>query len=262
MVMRSLAVTLFLFISTTALASQPLETETARPLPQGIFKVELTGEFQRSNEGTEQAFPLVFEYGLTSRTELTVEPVFGASIRPKHGLKASGPGDTEITLTHLFASETPSTPAFAVAGEIKLPTAKNRLIGTGKTDFNVTGIVSKRVDHLDIHGNLGYTVVGRPSGTRLNNTINYAVAGEFHVSTTVDVVAEVIGNTSSTGENGSEGAPSTGPIPAEAAGAERSVMLGMRYHLSPALFFSVGASYDNNHAFLIRPGVTYRFGAR
>ena len=36
-------------------------------------------------------------------------------------------------------------------------------------------------------------------------------------------------------------------------------MIGGRYHTSPALFFSVGVSYDNNHALLIRPGITYRF---
>ena len=36
-------------------------------------------------------------------------------------------------------------------------------------------------------------------------------------------------------------------------------MVGVRYHTSPALFFSVGVSYDNNHAPLIQPGLTYRF---
>ena len=39
-------------------------------------------------------------------------------------------------------------------------------------------------------------------------------------------------------------------------------MIGVRYHVNAKLFVSVGVSYDNNHALLIRPGVTWRFGGR
>ena len=45
-------------------------------------------------------------------------------------------------------------------------------------------------------------------------------------------------------------------------GFTNPAMVGVRYHASPALFFSIGVSFDNNHALLIRPGLTYRFGAR
>ena len=51
-------------------------------------------------------------------------------------------------------------------------------------------------------------------------------------------------------------------IPAEATGGESSAMVGMRYHVTPSLFFALGVSYDKNHALLIRPGITYRFGTR
>ncbi|MCU1348071.1 MAG: uncharacterized protein JWO56_1101 [Acidobacteria bacterium] len=253
---------LFLLIASTAFASQPLETETARIMPAGTFKIEAAAEFQTSKEGTERAFPLVFEYAFTDRTELTVEPVFGTSIRPKHAPSASGAGDIEVTLTHLFLPESGSLPAFAGAGEVKLPTAKNRLIGTGKTDFTAWAIASKRLGALDLHANLGYTVVGKPSGTNLHNIVDYAIAEEYHVSPQVDVVGELLGNTSATGE-GAEGSTSGGVgLPAEAAGAEKSVMIGMRYKYTPKLAFSIGVSYDNNHALLIRPGITWRFGGK
>jgi hypothetical protein len=257
--MRIVTASLLLLAAGTVYASQPLETETARMLPQGIFKIELTGEYQTSHDGTERAIPLVFEYGLTPRTEITVEPVFGTSIRPKVGTKANGFGDLEITLTHLLLPEAGSAPAFAMAGEVKLPTAGNRQIGTGKTDLTVWGIVSKRLGRLDVHGNLGYTVIGKPAGTHLKNIIDYAIAEEFHVSPQFDFVGELIGNTSSTGEN-VEGAG--GPLPSEAASGESSAMLGVRYHVRPAMFISLGVSYDNNHALLIRPGITWRFGGR
>lgn len=244
----------------TAIASQPLETETARLLPAGVFKIEAAAEFQTSHEGTERAYPFVFEYGLTNKTEITIEPVLGTSIRPKVGTRANGIGDLEVTLTHLFLQESNNAPAFALAGEVKIPTARNRLIGTGKTDFTAWAIASKRLGRIDLHANLGYTIVGRPAGTSLSNIVDYALAEEFHVNPRWDVAGEVIGNTSSLGERGGErNAPVPG-IPAEAAGSESSAMIGLRFKATPALVVSIGLSYDNNHAWLIRPGISWRFG--
>ena len=256
---RSFLTALVIFSATSATASQPLETETARVMAAGAVKIEATAEFQTANEGTERAFPFVFEYGLGHATEIAVEPVFGTSIRPKIGPRASGAGDLEVTLTHLFLPESEGGPAIAAAAEIKFPTAHNALIGTGRTDYTAMLIGSKRFDRLDLHANLGYTVVGKPAGTNLNNIIDYAVAEDFHATSKFDIVAEVIGNTSATGE-GVE-APAQ-HIPPEAAGAERSVLLGMRYAVRPGFAFALGVSYDNNHAWLIRPGITYRFGGR
>ena len=250
------------FLAASALnASQPLETETARLLPAGGMKIEAATELQRSRDGRERAWPFVFEYGLTNRTELTIEPVFATAIRPRSGRSANGFGDVEMTLTHLLLAETAGGPAFAVAAEIKFPTARNSLIGTRKTDYTAWAIASKRFERFDVHGNLGITVVGRPAGVRLHNIVDYALAEEFHLSPRFDIVSEFVGNTSSTGET-TEGAPApgSGTLPPEAAAAESSILLGGRYFIRPALFFSLGLSYDNNHALLIRPGITYRFG--
>jgi hypothetical protein len=261
--MRSLTASCLLLIAGAAYASQPLETETARLLPAGVFKIELTGEYQQSGDGTERALPLVFEYGLTPRTEVAVEPVFATSIQPKVGRVANGVGDLEITITHLLRPEADSLPAFALAGEVKLPTATNRQIGTGKTDLTAWGIASQRFGRMDVHANLGYTIVGQPAGTRLKNVISFAVASELHVSPRFDVVGELIGNTSSTGDK-AEGTSGSGGtlISSEAPSGETSAMAGVRWHLSSDVIVSMGLSYDNNHALLFRPGVTWRFGGR
>ena len=259
--MRSLVIAIATLSAVNLLASQPLETETARMMGAGVAKVEGTVELQTSNAGRERAWPLLLEYGLTDRTEITVEPVFGTTITPKSGPSARGAGDLEVTVTHLLIPES-SGPAIAVAGEIKFPTARNPLIGTGKTDYTGYVIGSKRFDRLDVHANLGYTVIGRPAGTRLKNIIDYALAEEFHLSPRLDIVAEFVGNTSSTGES------VEGPVPVgtttapEATGAENSIMVGVRHYLRPSLFLSLGVSYDNNHALLVRPGITYRFPTR
>jgi hypothetical protein len=36
-------------------------------------------------------------------------------------------------------------------------------------------------------------------------------------------------------------------------------MAGFRYRIRERMFFTLGISYDNNHAVLIRPGLTFNF---
>lgn len=218
------------------------------------FKFESTFEYQTSSEGTETAVPFGFEYGLTSRLEIMVEPVFYTAIRPDQGAQATGAGDLEVTLTYLLHHEGQTSPAFAVAGEIKFPTAQNPLIGTGKTDYTGYLIASKRFGKTDIHANLGYSVLGAPKGIQLNNIFNYALAAEYHVQAKMDLVAEILGNTSSFPESGAES-----PVAPEIAGGEFTAMIGTRYYIRHGLVLCMGVSYDNNQAFLIRPGVTIRF---
>lgn len=105
MIVSSYRVFLLLVLFTSAggftslRAQQPLETETARPPKKGTVEVQTTFEFQTSKEGTERAVPLAFEYGITDRLSLLVEPVFYTAIRPKQGQQATGPGDLEVTLS-------------------------------------------------------------------------------------------------------------------------------------------------------------------
>jgi hypothetical protein len=152
-------------ISPAQAASQILETETARSIGRGGFELGSNFEYQVSSEGYEIALPFAFEYGLSDRLELLVEPVAYTAIRPKVGPRATGGGDLETTLTYLARQETVGAPAIALAGEVKFPTTKNTLIGTGKTDFAAYLIGSKRFNRLDTHANVGYTIVGRPGFT-------------------------------------------------------------------------------------------------
>jgi Putative MetA-pathway of phenol degradation len=175
-------------------AQQPLETETARPLKKGQVEVQATFEYQTSKEGTERAAPLAFEFGLTDRLSLLVEPVLYTSIRPKLGRRASGFGDLEVTLSYLFAKEGRRRPALAIAGEIKAPTARDALIGTGKTDFAAYLFASKRFGKFDTHANVGYTFVGKPAAVQVSNTANFAFAVEYFANKKVTLLGEVLVN--------------------------------------------------------------------
>jgi len=237
-----------------SVVAQTLETETARLLPAGWWKIGNAFEFQTSTDGTEAAIPFAIEYGLSNRVELLVEPVPYTAIRPKVGRHAFGVGDVEATVTGLLRPESRSAPAFAIAAEVKLPTARDSLIGSREPDYTGYLIASKRFGRVDTHVNFAYTIVGRPDNVRLNNVFSVAVAGVYRANTRLQVFGEVLGNTAAT--PGSESASSSAP---EVAGGELVGTLGAGRDIGAGLLIYLAASYDNNNAVLVRPGITWKF---
>jgi hypothetical protein len=239
-------------LAAPAYAGQPLETETARLPAQGHGNLQLVAEAQTSPTGKETAVPLAVEFGITDRLEIAVEPVVFTSIRPKTGPSARGFGDTEVTLTYLLSRESSSLPAFAIAGEVKFPTTKNPLIGTGGTDFRVVGIASKSFGPLDVHANLGYTFTGRHAGTKFGNVFDYAVAVEYSIAPRFSLMAEVLGTVST----GKESLAGPGQ---EAAATSVTGLVGAEYRPSNWLGLAIGITYDSDKATLLRSAVTIRF---
>jgi hypothetical protein len=234
-------------------AQQPLETETARLPQRGAVLLGLTYEFQTSPQGTEHALPFAFEYGLTDRLALLLEPVFFTAILPTSGRRASGLGDLELTLQYLLHDETRGFPALAVAGEVKIPTASDTLIGTRRADFTPYLIASKHWGQVDLHANVGYSFVGKPRNVVVQNTVNFAIAAEDHLGPRLDLLGEMLLTTAA-----GSGGPESGTAP-EIAGAEQVGMLGFRYALHRRTWLSFAVTYDNTNAFLFRPGLTLEF---
>lgn len=233
-----------------ALAQQPLETETARLPLRGTLMLGSTYEFQSSPQGTEHALPFAFEYGVTDRLALLVEPVVYTAIRSGSGRAATGFGDLEATVQYLVRDETRAFPAIALAGEAKIPTPSDTLIGTRRADFTSYLIASKHFGQVDVHGNVGYSFVGKPRNVMVQNTLNFAVAIEDHVSSRLDVMGEMLSTTAA-----GTGAPESTTAP-EIAGAELVGMVGARYAVRRRIRLSLGVTYDNTNAILIRPGIT------
>ena len=168
-----------------------------------------------------------------------VEPVMFTAIRPKLGPRATGVGDIETTLTYL----------------VKIPTAGNRLIGTGRTDFAGYFIASKRFGNVDTHADLGYTIIGKPLGVRLRNIANFALAFQYHPGGgATELYGEMLGNTASAPTGTAENTPTP-----EVSGGELVGTLGVGHSLSRVVFGSFGVSYDNNGAIVLRPGFIFRF---
>jgi hypothetical protein len=238
--------------------AQVLETETARLRVQGAVQAGTNVEVQTATEGHEWALPMLFEYGITNRWELVVEPVARTWIRPHVTPRATGLGDTEITLEYLARMESGAWPAIALAGEVKAPTARNTLIGTGQRDVAAYLIASKRFGHVDTHVNVTYTWVGQPPGTTLSNIWGTAFAAMYTPASRLRLYGEVLTTMSATGQAEQTTVFGPAPIVAEAATQELVGTIGAGVYVRPRWFLSVGVSYDNTAAWLIRPGITFR----
>ena len=249
-------------VSSTALAGLPMETESARLPAKGTYQAETAFEYQTSREGTEAALPMEFETGLTDQFALLVEPVPFTTIQPRNKPHATGIGDLELTLFYLSLTESERRPAIALAAEVKFPTAKSRLIGTGKADYTPYVIGSKKFGLFDVHINFGYTFMGQPNGQTVNDLFNYALGIEYEVGHQWELIAEVYGNTSSLSGRETEGEHpgiANSAVTPESAGNEVVGTVGARYLYTKSTIFSFGISYDNNDALLLRPGITVVF---
>jgi hypothetical protein len=145
-----------------------------------------------------------------------------------------------------------------VAGEVKLPTTRNSLIGTGQTDVAAYVIGSKRWRNLDMHVNLSYTAVGQPPHASLSNTFGVAFAGMYTLTPRWRLYGETLSVTAASGQGEQVLLPGVTPLVPEAAAQELVGTIGTGVYLTPNVFLSLGVSYDNTGAVLFRPGITFR----
>lgn len=241
-----------------ASSAQVLETETARFMNRGSFEIGLAYEFQTSADGREYAAPIAFEYALTNRVSVLVEPVPYTSIRPRTGRRATGAGDLEITISFLAVAERSRMPALAFAGEVKVPTARDTLIGTRKTDYAFYAIGSKKLGRFDSHANIGYTFVGKPAGFRVSNVLYGALATEFRATAELIAFGEALVQTAAV-PDGESGDASGGQGVPELGGNETVGTLGVGYAIKRGAVLSFSVSRDNNAATLFRTGLTLRW---
>jgi hypothetical protein len=252
-----------------ARADLAMETETARLVEPGHFELGTAFEFQTGPDGREYAVPMAIEVGVYRHLELLIEPVAVTSIQPKGGERATGIGDLETTLTYLIIEEKKYVPAFAIAGEVKFPTADNRQIGSGEFDYRFYAVASKRVGAFDIHLNLGYNIIGSPPGVDTKNPIDVEAGVEWFAHPKFDLFAEInyIASSIASPGSGEGAAAAVGPAEAvdaasntpEIAGEEIVGSVGIRAHATRNLDVFGSFSYDNNDAKLLRTGVTIKF---
>jgi hypothetical protein len=237
-----------------ARADLALETETARLLPQGRWEVSAAFEFQKAPDGKEVASPLAIAVGLMEGLELLVEPVPYTKIAPSDESAAIGVGDTEVTLQYLLIKEKAAIPAIAIAGEVKIPTARSTVIGSREWDYRIYAIASKRIGPVDVHLNVGFNIIGEPVGVKTRNPWDVSLAAEWFVHPKFDIIGEVtyVGSALRSEDPNA-------PVTPEIAGEEIVYTAGVRYHVSKDFDVFGTFSYDNQDAKLYRVGLSFKF---
>jgi len=206
--LRKITRTAGILIATAGLlhADLVLETETAELGEQGDGLISAALQFEREKDGGTAYFTVnQFEYGITDRSEILIEPFFYEWDHPKDGPSYSGVGDLEVTPSYMMVLDDPHSwiPAAVAAFKLKVPTATNRDIGTGEFDYQPYIILGKHIGPWICNANIGYDFVTSTKDENLKNQIILDLSVQRNVTENLGLYAEIFSNSSPVkGENG------------------------------------------------------------
>lgn len=178
-------------------AARPLVVDDARPVAQNNVQISL-GIIQAVPEkgGRDQQLPVITAgVGVYKNLEagLTIQ-------RTNTDLKGESPvrgfEDLHLYTKYNFIEEVEKgyLPAFTFTFDLEIPTANShRGLTTGKFNEGFLLIVTKHFFPAAFDLNLGYTVVGRPRGEKLENRFFGGMAVRYGLSQRWRLVGEIYG---------------------------------------------------------------------
>ena len=153
------------------LANTAIETETAQIGKKGDIGISQSVEYEKATDGTAAGTLTQFEYGITDRSEILIEPFFHLWEFPDDGPRAEGRGDLEITPSYMVLLEKGWIPAILVATKIKVPTGSKEVGGTGKYDYFPYLIFGQHALGWTFNANLGVNFAAPPEGGAPDQTV-------------------------------------------------------------------------------------------
>ena len=228
-----------------ARADLVLETETAELGKKGDSLVSSAIQLEREKDGSRTTFTLnQYETAITDRAEILIEPFFREFNHPKGKPSFQGTGDLEITPSYMIALEKPGRPAVVLAFKLKVPTASNPDIGTGKYDYLPYVILGKTYGPWVLNANLGYNFITSPSKAEsLKNQFIYDFSVERKVTPKWSLYSEIFSNSS--------------PAVGERGTFSGAVATEYRFKKNVNAFVSVGN--DSNRLSNVRSGFNIEF---
>lgn len=231
-------------LSSTLRADLALETETAELGKKGEWLVSTALQFERERDGSTALFTLnQYEVGLTDRAEILIEPFFLEWGHPKGEKSYHGMGDLEITPSYMVILETEKTPAVVLALKVKVPTARNRAIGTREWDYYPYVILGKKWHDWLFNANFGRNFITSPADEPLKDQWIYDFSAERVITEKWSIIGEIFGNS-------------------KAAAGEKATFAGAiatEYKFTEHFNTFVSVGYDTDHLMAIRSGfnITY-----
>ena len=194
---------LVLFLAIAALVGAPPVVYAARPLSTddvGTVEkghLEFEGGFEYVKQPDEEKnLTLTLKCGLTKNWDVGIEFPY-KFIDLGEGGEEDGIGDINISTKYQLLEETERMPAIAISLNVKTETGdENESLGTGETNYGLTGIFTKGIGGFGVHANLGYTFVGGGA----DDTLSYSLALEYAINKSLNIVGEITAETTFEGD--------------------------------------------------------------
>ncbi len=188
---KSVATALLCCTSFAAFADTAIETETAQIGAQGEANFSQAFEFEHASDGTAQGTLTQYEYGITDRAEILIEPFFYVGISPRGEKTVSGLGDLEITPSYMVIQENSWVPAVLTAFKVKVPTGSKKVEGTGKFDFYPYLIFGQHYGGFTFNANIGINFAKPEEGGAYERTTVWDLEAERQLTPKLSMIAEV-----------------------------------------------------------------------
>ena len=244
---RLASLTLFLLaFCSPALAARPLSTDDAGTVEKGHLEVESGFEYADKSDD-EYNWAASFKCGLGERWDMGMEIPY-QYIEVSESDDVDGLSDISFSSKYRFLDEAEGFPALALSFSIKTKSgSEDKGLGTGEIDYAINTILTKELNKIIGHLNLGYTYVGTPKGQSHDDVFSYSLALEYPFNDRLNIVGELSGETNFEGDFDDN--PFVG-------------LLGLNYAFSDIATFDFGVGWQISKAspdFTIVTGLTLGF---
>lgn len=179
---RSLTCALLLCgTASVALADTAIETETAQLGRQGESNFSQAYEWEFAQDGKGEGTLTQFEYAMTDRSEILIEPFLYIHDSPDGERSVSGLGDLEITPSYMVVLEHGWVPAVVAALKVKVPTGEKKVEGTGKFDYYPYVILGQHYGGWTFNANLGVNFAQRIDSSAYDKTVVWDLEAEREI---------------------------------------------------------------------------------
>lgn len=182
-----------LFIcNSLSFAARPLATDDAGVVDKGRIEIETGLEYINLSD-KELGLSLCIKRGMFNNLDLGIEFPY-KFINFVEGAKTDGFDDITLTSKYNFLKENDVFPAASVSLSLKTDSGNNdKSLGTGKREYAVNAIMSKSLNSMAIHFNIGYSVKDDLPDDNSRDVLTYGLAVEFPLSEKVNLVGEISG---------------------------------------------------------------------
>jgi len=187
--------------ASVAFAARPLIIDDADPLDFKKFKAEGGAYYEKDSGCNHWDFPFGAAAGIFPSLEFSAG--FGGQFEERTEIdetigaectnSESGIGDLIIAAKWQFLKEMTWLPRQAIVPAVKFPTSdKDKELGSGKTDYDLTWIASKSLcKKIGAHINVGYSWIGEPADEEVGDILHYGLALDYRLFDALQWVGEV-----------------------------------------------------------------------